>query len=180
MSVYKTPRETLGPPPSTSTRERESSRCGVGARCRGKGIGKGLITASRGARLMAPALDLMLTTSSAEQTDRFFLSAQSTTIGRLAENDIQIYHPYISREHAIIKWRHSHVYVFDTSSSGTWLNGVRLENGGPGTALRYDDVRARACPARCCISMTAWPPTHISRACCGRSLSLDGHPTLRA
>ena len=110
---------------------------------------------------MAPALDLMLTTSSAEQTDRFFLSAHSTTIGRLVENDIQIDHPYISRKHAIIKWRHGYVYVFDTSSSGTWLNGVQLENGGRGTALRYDDVRARTCPARCCICVA----THSHLTC---------------
>ena len=92
---------------------------------------------------MAPALDLTLTTSSGEQTTRYPLTTQFTTIGRLPVNAIQIIYCCISRKHATVELRHGHVFLHDHSTFGTWLNGARLENGGRGAALRYDDVRAR-------------------------------------
>ena len=102
----------------------------------------------------------MLTTSSQKQSKRVFLSKQSTTIGRLDTNDIQINHGYVSREHAVIKFRHGHLYVFDTSSSGTWLNGVRLNNGGRGEPLRYDD--GVFCPRVCLVYSCTGLDTRLS------------------
>ena len=105
---------------------------------------------------MALALELTLTTPSGDQTTSFPLSRQLTTIGRLPENDIQILNKYISRKHATIEKRLGHVFIHDHSSSGTWLNGVRLVSGGRGAILRYDDVRARPGSSRLpCIPMTA-------------------------
>ena len=99
---------------------------------------------------MGHALDITLSTSSGEQTTRFPLSMQRTTIGRLPSNAIQIIHRCISREHATIEFRHGHLYVHDHSSVGTWLNQTRLVRDGPGSVLRYDDVRAPALYTAAC------------------------------
>ena len=103
---------------------------------------------------MAPVFELTLTTLSGEETMRFPLTEQFTTIGRRFGDvtpDIQINNQCISRNHATFEKRHGHVFIHDHSTFGTWLNGVRLASGGRGAVLRYDDVRARL-P---CIPMTA-------------------------
>ena len=132
---------------------------------------------------MALALELTLTTPSGDQTTRFLLSQQLTTIGHLPENDIQITNMCISRRHATVEKRHGHVFVHDHSTFGTWLNGMRLVSGSRGSVLRYDDVRARlpCIPQLPSIPMTAWP---LSRHTCllatHRTLSLASHLTLSA
>ena len=131
---------------------------------------------------MTLALEVTLTTFSGEQTTRFLLLTQYTTIGRLAENDIQIPKYCVSRKHATIELHHGHIFIHDHSTCGTWVNGTRLMSGGRGVALRYDDVRARL-P---CIPTTALHPhdcmATLSRHTCPlsthRTLSSASHPTL--
>ena len=50
---------------------------------------------------------------------------------------------FFSRQHVVIERRHGHVFIHDLSTSGTWLNRVRLVRGGRGSVLRYDDVYNR-------------------------------------
>lgn len=123
--------------------------------------------------IMAPALELTLTTLLGEQTETFSLSKQFTSIGRLPENDIQITSICISRKHAIIELRHGHFFIHDLSSQGTWLNGMQLVSGGRGSVLHYDDVRA-CLP---CIPTTALHPhdcmASLSRHTCLLSHSQD-------
>ena len=55
------------------------------------------------------------------------LTAESVTIGRLPDNDIQVDNPAVSGHHAKIFWDGEHFIVEDNNSlNGTYINGQRV------------------------------------------------------
>ena len=67
-------------------------------------------------------------------------------IGRAASNDVQVDHPAVSREHAVIEWGESAVgpswrVIDQGSASGTWMNDVPLPAGNPMPIRPGDRVR---------------------------------------
>ena len=69
---------------------------------------------------------------------RFAVSKDSITIGRLPDNDIAIQDQQVSRNHATITWENNQFVIRDLgSANGTTVNGVRLTGPCP---LRDGDV----------------------------------------
>ena len=88
------------------------------------------------------ALDVILLASPGEEVKRRPLSPSVTTIGRSATSSVLIDDTYISPAQAVIEKRNGFYYVRAVSvTSGTWLNGKKLQPGPDGEAeLHYDDV----------------------------------------
>ena len=98
-------------------------------------------------------------------------------IGRAASNDVQVDHPAVSREHAVIEWGESAVgpswrVIDQGSASGTWMNDVPLPAGNPmpirpGDRVRFGPVGFEAA-ARCTgdesTDVTRCEPSHAVHA----------------
>ena len=95
------------------------------------------------------SLDIALLARPGEAPKRIPLLTSTTTIGRVQSSLVHIDDAYISRRHAVIIKHHGHFHVRNLSrTSGTWLNGEKLELGPDGEhPLRYDDVRTIHAPA---------------------------------
>lgn len=62
-----------------------------------------------------------------ENNRRYDLCVDATLIGRLAENDIMLADPAVSKRHAQIREAHGHFTISDLgSASGTYVNGKKL------------------------------------------------------
>jgi pSer/pThr/pTyr-binding forkhead associated (FHA) protein len=62
-----------------------------------------------------------------DNSDIFPLNKTVVNIGRRPENDLQIFDPRISRNHAQLRSAHGHYQIFDLNSTGgTYVNGQRV------------------------------------------------------
>jgi pSer/pThr/pTyr-binding forkhead associated (FHA) protein len=88
--------------------------------------------------------------------ERFALSAERVSIGRLSECEIKLDQPNVSRQHAFIKRERDRVLIMDNrSGNGTFVNGKRITRA----ALRDgDQVRIGAHTMRVTIGAAEAPP----------------------
>ena len=93
---------------------------------------------------MAASLDVKVLANPADSSKPFALLSTITTIGRDKVNSICLDDKFISRKHARLERRGSIFRITDLSSSGTWVNGQRLEFGPDGT-IELNDADVRAC-----------------------------------
>src|ERR1051326_1744147 len=69
--------------------------------------------------------------------ERFAVEAESVSIGRLAECDLEFNQPHVSRKDAVIKREGEQITINDNrSGNGTFVNGKRVTNA----KLRAGDV----------------------------------------
>ena len=61
-------------------------------------------------------------------------------VGRGAEDGVLLDGPDLSREHFVLTTDGSNVYVTDTSSNGTWLNGNRLQRSARAQVRAEDSI----------------------------------------
>ena len=87
-----------------------------------------------------PVLYRLRSTSAVAAGETFDLQPGDTTVGRVAEADIQLEHPDVSRDHAAFSTEGGRLTVRDLkSTNGTWVNDHSIAPHEP-VELAYGDV----------------------------------------